>query len=392
MEYDAVVVGAGPAGGFTADLIAREGYRVALLEEHREIGEPVQCAGIFTPRVMDLVEAEASLLNSVRGAELFAPTGRRLTVDGGRARAVVVDRHLFDREVVKGAVRSGAEPYLGTLAVGLERREGRIRLKAIRGDEELEFDTGVLVGADGVRASVSKWLDLPRAPKYLSGFEADMENVDCPPDFIRLFFGGDIAPGYFAWIIPTGEGARVGLCVTRGSALSHFERLFKRGPAAPFLRDAAPICYYTGAIPIGILKRTSAANAMVVGDAACHVKATSGGGIYMGLMAARECAATAVKALERKDFSAAFMSQYHDAWMRSIGKELKRDWLIHRTIARLTDRQYAELFRLLDNERVREIVLREGDIDYPSKVGLPLVRAEPRLLKYMGPALKALFA
>ena len=41
-EFDVVVVGAGPAGGYAAGAIAKAGYEVALLEEHREVGEPIQ--------------------------------------------------------------------------------------------------------------------------------------------------------------------------------------------------------------------------------------------------------------------------------------------------------------------------------------------------------------
>ncbi len=389
MEYDVVVVGGGPVGGSTAAQIARAGHSVALLEEHREIGEPVQCAGIFTPRVLDLVEADAAVLNRVRGAQIYSPSGHRIDVDGGRTRAVVVDRHLFDREIVKKAIQSGADSYLGTLAVGAERQNGRMRLTAMRGDEELHFDAKIVVGADGVKSSVARWVGLPRAPRMLLGFEAEMENVECRPDFVKLFFGNEVAPGYFAWIIPTGEGGRVGLCVTEGQAYAHFKRLFERGPSAEFLRDAVPICYYTSGIPIGVLKRTSAANVMIVGDAACHVKATSGGGIYMGLMAAKECATTAVQALKEDDVSENSLRRYDDAWRQSIGKELKRDWVIHRTISKFTDTQYEALFDLIDNQKILDLVRDKGDIDYPSKIGLPLVKAEPRFLKYMGSALRS---
>ena len=52
-DYDAVVVGAGPAGSTTAAEIAQGGFRVLLLEEHAEIGIPLHCSGLVTPRTLD---------------------------------------------------------------------------------------------------------------------------------------------------------------------------------------------------------------------------------------------------------------------------------------------------------------------------------------------------
>ena len=43
--YDIVIVGAGVAGCRTAELAARKGLSVALLEEHEKIGEPLACSG-----------------------------------------------------------------------------------------------------------------------------------------------------------------------------------------------------------------------------------------------------------------------------------------------------------------------------------------------------------
>ena len=44
-EYDVVVVGAGPVGGYLATRLATGGASVLILEEHAEIGRPFQCAG-----------------------------------------------------------------------------------------------------------------------------------------------------------------------------------------------------------------------------------------------------------------------------------------------------------------------------------------------------------
>ena len=51
-DWDVVIIGAGPVGGHTANLLAQRGQRVLLIEEHNEIGRPFQCAGLVTPNAM----------------------------------------------------------------------------------------------------------------------------------------------------------------------------------------------------------------------------------------------------------------------------------------------------------------------------------------------------
>ena len=45
--YDVAVIGAGPSGSMVARLLGERGYSVALLEEHAQPGDPVNCSGII---------------------------------------------------------------------------------------------------------------------------------------------------------------------------------------------------------------------------------------------------------------------------------------------------------------------------------------------------------
>ena len=72
--YDVAVIGAGPAGSRTAELIARRGYKVALIEKDAEVGLPVQCTGLVSSRLKDIVPdlPDSVILNSVNRACFFA--------------------------------------------------------------------------------------------------------------------------------------------------------------------------------------------------------------------------------------------------------------------------------------------------------------------------------
>jgi len=391
-SFDVIVVGAGPAGGHVSERLARAGHEVALLEEHHEIGEPIQCGGLVTPRVFDYVSCKETIIGEVHGAEIFSPKGRCIRIDGKETEAVVVDRAMFDRAIVTKAVRAGAHTFLGTQAQSARRDEDGVEVVVDRDGDRETIRAKLLIGCDGVRSNVAKWFNILRPRKILPGFEVEMVGVRGDPGLVKLFVGNEFAPGFFGWIIPSGDTARVGLCVGQGNARAFLEKMLAVPMVQQYVKGAQPILYIVGGIPLGFPKRSHADRVMVVGDAACQAKATSGGGIFTALASADHAARVANEALEAGDFSAKMLRNYHRAWTKSIGKELRKDLAIHESFARLTDDQFEELFELLDNPAILELIERRADIDFPSKIGWALVKEEPRLLKYMGKALRAMIA
>ncbi len=391
MEFDVVVVGAGPTGSYAADVISRKGWRVGLVEEHRKIGVPVQCAGLVTPRVFEIVDKRLTVVNSIRGAEIYSPSGREIVIGGKETKAVVLDRAAFDSEIAKDALFHGATSFLGSTVLSAKKKDRGIELHVQTPDKMIKLNCNILIGADGIRSNVAKWFKMPKAESIVKGFEAELIEVDCDRRFAKIFTGNEVAPGFFAWIIPTGEGARVGLCVAHGSAYHHFNALFQTGESRRFLKRSRTVSFVAGAIPFGLLSRTVTDHVMIVGDAACQAKASTGGGVYTGLVASKICADTATLALEADDFSRKFLSRYHRNWKKAIGKELKRGLHFHRLFRELNDKQMEDIFRLLDNDEILELISEKGDITFPSDIGWHLLRKEPGFAKFLTPSLKALF-
>jgi flavin-dependent dehydrogenase len=116
-----------------------------------------------------------------------------------------------------------------------------------------------------------------------------------------------------------------------------------------------------------------------VGDAAGQVKPFSGGGIYTGLVAGRHAAAAAAAALTAGDTTAAGLRPYERAWKGEIGRELRRSLRIRRFGLGLSDGDVDRVVRALGHEGLRPLISRHGDIDYPSRVILRLLRALPAL-------------
>lgn len=398
---DALVVGAGPAGSQTALLLAEAGHRVQLIEDDAVVGVPMQCAGLVTPRLFKIVRFPERdvVLNRIRGARIYSPRGRVLELDAGGDHAVVMDRTRFDQRVAETAVEAGALLATSTRFESAARHNGGLAVDLAHRDaggrvERMQVRTRLLIGADGVQTNVGRHFGIPRPREFLPGYEAEMDGCRLPEsNVIPVFTAPRLAPGFFSWVIPvTRTVGRAGLCmkVRRTSAREHFRRFQAHPQVAPYVGNATVRKPIVGTVPLGMPARFTADHVMLVGDAAAMPKPTSGGGIYTALEGARHCAAVADEALRSNRLDAAFLRQYERRFRASkIGRELRMGWRLRRIFLSFTESQLEEAFRLLDNGRARAVLDRFGDIDHPSHLLLPLLWAEPRLLKFLPKGLRA---
>ncbi|MEE3232015.1 MAG: NAD(P)/FAD-dependent oxidoreductase, partial [Candidatus Thermoplasmatota archaeon] len=97
IDYDVVVIGAGPVGGFLAKRMCEGGASVLLLEEHSQIGRPFQCAGLVNPDAMRLVGLKETVLTPIWGARIHSPSGIPVVIGNEQqVRTWSVCRKLFD--------------------------------------------------------------------------------------------------------------------------------------------------------------------------------------------------------------------------------------------------------------------------------------------------------
>jgi geranylgeranyl reductase family protein len=392
-HYDVIVVGAGPAGGFTAGAISKRGFDVALLEEHHEIGKPVQCAGLVTHRVFDLLGFKCGVLTEVKGAVVHSPSNRSLTFDAKNTKACVIDRTAFDEKIVENSINSGSELILGANVIDVLRQDNKMKIKVKENGTPSELTCRLVIGCDGVRSTVARKLGFPRPNEFLSGFGAECFGVqESDQKFVDIFVGNNIAPGFFAWIIPTDSGARIGLCTYKGgqSPRHYFNNLLKN-PAVKEKLGAPKIeSYISGLIPIGPMKKICGDGVMLVGDAAAQIKPLSGGGIYLGLLCGNHCADVAVKSLEKDDFSEKSLKEYPKLIQQDVGKEIKRANQLRKIYTELKDKHLEEGFDILNDEKILSFIAKHGDIDYPSGLTKAVLQKAPRLMKFARPVLKSL--
>ncbi|MDY6966472.1 MAG: NAD(P)/FAD-dependent oxidoreductase [Halobacteriota archaeon] len=368
MDYDVVVVGAGPAGSMAAKYAAKHGAETALLEEHYAVGEPVECAGLVSVRALEECEVEpGSFVNrKITGAFFYSPECNSIPIEGRETKDYVIERRIFDRALATNAVRAGAELLLKNKVVNIRRDGKKQILNVISDDGPSEVTCGVVIGADGLKSKIAKLSGLGNVKIILPG--AQIEGLYEPedPNFVEMFVGRDVAPGFFAWSIPTEDGfARIGLCST-GSPLDYLEKNLSSHPIISKRFNGSVTDFVVGGDPIGPLKRTISDGVMIVGDAAGQVKPTSGGGIYTGAVCAKIAGEVAVKAVFKGDTSINGLLDYEKRWRLKIGRELKIGMLVHRAFERWSDDDFNDFVNFLSEPEILELVTEYGDVDYPS--------------------------
>ncbi|MBM4250099.1 MAG: NAD(P)/FAD-dependent oxidoreductase [Euryarchaeota archaeon] len=393
--WDAVVAGAGPAGSVAARELARRGHSVLVLEEHHEVGRPVQCAGLVTRRVFDAVPAPECVQNSLTGGELLAPTGRSITLRAPVEKAVVIDRARFDRRAAEMAIDAGARLELGTRVIGVSGHEGGepavVEVSSRGGRRSLR--ARVVVGADGVQSSVGRSAGLQPPGELLPGFEAGLCGVEGPGDTVRILVGREVAPGFFAWLIPSGEGRAVlGLCCEPGPvpAREYLGRLLGNPLLSPYIRRARVTGYCCGSVPVSPVRRSVSGRVALLGDAAGQVKPISGGGVFTATRCALACAGAASAAIGAGGRRLS-LDAYERGWRAELGRELRFGRRLRRAFVNVTDRQMDELVRMLDRPALLALISARGDLDFPSKLAKLLFRQAPGLLKFSGAFIKSLF-
>jgi digeranylgeranylglycerophospholipid reductase len=386
-DYDAVVVGAGPAGSATAAEIAQGGFRVLLLEEHREIGIPLHCSGLVTPRTLDEVEVGHDLVvNYVVGAQVYAPSGRTLSLGDGQIRALVIDRVGLDRALAVKAQERGAELVMKARVISVEHDRGGINVRVDRQSKSagtIVVRARLLVGADGVSSRVARFLGMDGPVEMVHALGAEGTLPGAEEQHVQVFVGTSVAPGWFAWTIPLGNGrVRLGVGTSNGvKPVEYLRRMVETYPDQ--LKGWQATRWTGGIIPLWSRRKIVQDNVMLVGDAAGQVKPTSGGGIYPSLVSAKLAAGVARMALAHEDLTEHILGQYSQAWEKNFGGEYQRGQDLRRVFTTMDDGDFDRLLALFGKKRLLNLVNRYGDIDFPGGLFQRLTKLAPALWSFV---------
>jgi geranylgeranyl reductase family protein len=383
LNRDAIVVGAGPAGLLAASKIAEGGHDVLVLEEHQEVGKPDHCAGLLSSSGLKSLGIKPSndvVQNTVSGARIYAPSGHSILVERGQTEAFVIDRSRFDSWLASEALSKGAEVVTGKRV--LDIGEFQQDLRTVKTDDD-EYQVPVTVIAEGTPSVLTKTVELTAVSKGSKhpAYQYEIKGVDVDDDLVEMFYGRRLAPGFFAWIIPLGEGrVRVGLAAKNKSKIRLDAAMRNHPVMSKRLRGGEIERGMGGTVLVGRpIPKLSTDGVVIVGDAAGLVKATTGGGVIIGGLAALEAGSVVDLALKGGDVSEKGLSAYDRRCKSLFQRELETMNLAQKALSSLSDKGLDSIIKDAQELGLLSIVRREGDMDMQSRVIRKLI-SNPRML------------
>lgn len=386
------VIGAGPVGGYAAYLLAKAGHQVSIYEEHAQVGCPIQCTGLLTADFDQLTgfpqgkeEREKYLANTFSHIEVYSPSGKKIIL---RQREYLVGRTPFDQFFVDLAVAAGAKLFLQHAFV---RKEATSLLIRNTGDtshphsgKEFFVTPEVVIAADGPQSKVIKAYGFYEAERQnFLGIQATVQGQFDPTAY-QAYFGQDICPGLFAWVVPESSTvARVGVGTINATKtnttktnnnppINHTKKYFDAFLKAQGM-EAREI--QAGLIPVyHPSQKVHYDNCYALGDAAGFVKATTLGGLVPGLRQAEIVADAILLGKRGKEGDV-------EQGLKPLRRQLALHLKMHHIIQKMQDTDWERLFGYLQQEKVKK-VLEEYTRDNPIPLVLKALLKEPRLLSF----------
>ncbi|KAA8922091.1 geranylgeranyl reductase family protein [Thermoplasma sp.] len=371
---DVIVIGAGPSGSFAAYRLARAGFSVDLLEEHREVGKPVECTGLVSQRVLQYVRTR-SIAGTVRGANIFFPNGKSIHIEKDDP-TIVLFRDSFDKDVAAMAIGAGSGIRINARALSVTEHDDHVTVRYRENGNIREEDAMIVVGADGINSVVRRDVYRLRQRHVVSTLQYDMASTMDDEDSVSVYLGSKYTHGFFGWAVPGGDIVRVGTGSYRASARPYMENLSHR------FGDNRVLGITGAGIPIRMAERLNTKRTVLVGDAGGIVKPLSGGGIYTGIFSSDVAARYVIEDLENGNTGTA-LKKYDREIRATIGRELKKDSMVQSIYSRISDRSFNRIYGMISNEKIIDVINRSGDIDYPSTVIIKVLLRNPGILYSM---------
>jgi digeranylgeranylglycerophospholipid reductase len=370
-KYDILVIGGGPAGALAAKTAAEAGNTVCLIEKRPAIGAPVRCAeGIGKDLLKEYVKPDPRWISAdIERARIIAPNGTTISLEqdkAGNEVGYVLDRKIFDRELVWQAAEAGADVIVKTRATTPIMENGAVRganIISIGTPGEILAD--VVIAADGVEAQFARRAGLDTTVPLrdmMSCAQYLMTDIDIDAGSTDFYLGNTIAPEGYLWIFPKGDRtANVGIGISgrRSRDGSRAKDYLDRFVAKNF-PDGKMIEAIVGGVPVcRPLECTVADGLMVVGDAARVVDPITGGGIGNALFTGRLAGQVASDCIAAGDCSKGALMAYDTGWRNSkMGAAIERNYKVKEYFVTLDDAKLNTLADSIASASLKEFSVR----------------------------------
>jgi geranylgeranyl reductase family protein len=345
--YDVVVAGGSIAGLLCAREIAENKNTVLVIEEDYEIGTPEHCGGLVSIKGLEklgIIPFRKTFDHLIESAIIYAPNGNNFSINSKKQQVAEISRRELDKQIAHQAQKNGAEIRVRTSFQELTEN-------GIRTNKE-EIECKIFVDARGISSLIQK-----DRTGIVPSAQYEIYADWIKKGRVEVFFDQEKYPGFFAWVIPSGEGkGKVGVA-GKGIQVSETleELLEKKGKHSTIRKIFAPVWVK------GPIKKFVEGRRVIIGDAAGQAKPTTSGGIYtsgMGGVFAGRAISKFLKSNNESD-----LEEYQKKWNNQFGEEFEKQLLARKILERIDNKTINKLFDSITPEITKEISENE-DFDF----------------------------
>ena len=281
-QYDVVIVGAGPAGLRCAEVLAKGGKKVIVLEKNKIIGDKV-CAGGLTLKDLELGIPNSIIQRKFKKVIIHTPL-KKTEIKFDKPFLATIDRKDLGRWMANKAKKEGANIIMNQDVV-------QIKNKSIITSERQEFSFKYLVGADGSNSFVRRYLKLKndrfavclqkRIKKEFKDFEIFLEQGD--------------KGIFYSYIFPYKKYSKIGYCTDINQKNIKMETKMVLEIKNKFEKWArqiksSQIDQLQSALVNASYKGHEFGNIFLIGDAGGFASGLTGEGIYFAIKSGEDVA------------------------------------------------------------------------------------------------------
>ena len=351
--YDAIIVGAGPAGSSAAMYCSKLGLNTLLLDKSsfprdKVCGDALSGKSVKILDELDLLEDLDKLDGAIINRIIFGnPNNSECELHLNKSRnkrhishGFVIPRKIFDNYLFNKASKvSEVENNFNVVDLVYDKNQVIGVKGKLASGEEKTFYGNIVLGADGPYSIVSRKSGYYNSDMNFTavGLRCYYENVENLTDQIELHYVNETIPGYF-WIFPAGnKKANIGVGLLKSSARKKKHNLQQimmqvinsKNFKQRFKNSAALEKPKGWNLPFGNTKRKNHGNGfLLLGDAAGLVDPFTGEGIGNAMESGKIAANIVSKAKKINNFSKEVLSEYDEELWGYLGGELKTSTLL----------------------------------------------------------------
>lgn len=340
MNYDVIIVGAGPSGSTAAKILAEQEIKVLLIDKER-FPRDKPCGGGLPLRTLtefSYVKNLQSIESYSYGGFIYSPkTNAKVEINKTEPVIAMVQRSKFDFELIQLATEKGAEFQENMQVTDINILPDKVELIC---KDKSSFTAKLIIGADGYHSIIARKTKLSN--QNLGRGICIVEEFPIIKEQIQKIYTKKLLchihskykgiQGY-GWVFPKQNHVNIG--IVSYDKLNNIkqkniniQKLFidylnKLKEDKLISKSIKSINIKGGSLPLKPLKKTYTNRVLICGDAAGFINPITGEGIYYAMCSGKIAGLTAAESIKNQNTTEKFLSIYQKRWKKTFGKEIK---------------------------------------------------------------------